>query len=108
MKLFKNFKTKKQLRKELEALSKLATIPDLVKVEDRRVQKLGVEAIVEGMPGKHEKQACIRMLSNAIGPYIEWKIVKADGPLFALQGTIRVIDEKQKSEGEIIFEETHN
>lgn len=47
MNLFKNFKTKKQLRAEIERLKAVHERPPIINVEHREIQKLCASCLVD-------------------------------------------------------------
>lgn len=83
MKLFKNFKTKKQLRKEIERLEAIHRKPPTINVERMDIQKLCASCLVDwhlmdmvenGVSEKYAKKRIAEELLQHIIPFIEYSV----------------------------------
>lgn len=75
MKLFKNFKTKKQLRKENEVLKSMLIRPNIVCFVERDVQKIVAYTDTDmTVPGEEVKKEVLIKLAYELEPFVEWHI----------------------------------
>ena len=74
---FKNYKTKRELEKEVAYLrGMLNTHTPILKVE-RNVHVLQSTAVLErGMPAEYAKKECLHRLANELKPVVEWDVVE--------------------------------
>ena len=93
-KLFKNFKTRKQLKAEIARLQALADVAEMAylqaKTETLDVKRLNAVYFIDSITPKAVALAQIKiMLSEQLEPYIEWK--EEYNPEFmetAIRGTV--------------------
>lgn len=78
MKLFKNFRTKRQLREENERLKFMMNRPQPIHFVEREVQKVSscieITDIVDKAPMEVIKRQIAHNLIDCIEPFIEWDI----------------------------------
>ena len=75
MKLFKNFKTKKQLRKENEVLKSMLIRPNIVRFVEHDVQKIVAYTDTDvTVPEKVVKKEVLMKLAYELEPFVEWRI----------------------------------
>ncbi len=78
MKLFKNFQTKRQLRKEIERLNFLLHRPEPIHFVEREVEKvcssMDITDIPNEVPIEHIKKRIANNFAEYLEPFIEWDI----------------------------------
>lgn len=78
MKLFKNFKTKRQLREEIKRLKAIQNIPQPIRIVEREVQKVSSCIELFGfaleMQTEDIKRQIAYDLATELEPFIEWDI----------------------------------
>lgn len=94
MKLFKNYKSKRQLRKEIEMLQFAVTHATRPTIKRYDIKKLEINADVpEGVPVEVIKRNALRLVADSLEPCIEWDIsekITKNGIKKSLTGTIRI------------------
>ena len=99
MKLFKNFKTKKQLRAEIERLKAVQWRPPIINVEQREIQKLCASCLVDwqlmdmaesDVSEEYAKKRIAEEFVQHIIPFIEYSVEDCkDGKIY--RGVLRVV-----------------
>lgn len=78
MKLFKNFQTKRKLRKEIERLNFLLHRPEPIRFVEREVEKvcssMEITDIPNEVPIEYIKNRIAHNLADELEPFIEWDI----------------------------------
>ncbi len=94
MKLFKNYKSKRQLRKEIEMLQFAVTHATRPIIERYDIKKLKINLDIPGaVPLDVVKQKALHLVADSIEPCIEWDIsekITKNGIEKSLTGTIHI------------------
>lgn len=78
MKFFKNFKTKRQLREEIERLEFMLHRPQPINFVEREVQKISFCMEISGyeieVPTEVIKKRILHKMADELEPFVEWDI----------------------------------
>lgn len=98
MKLFKNYKTKKQLRKEIEELKSLCNAAPIVTRQEVKTIKIVARAsFSHPVSAAAQKVNCMAKLLEELDKYIKWERERTEDNVIVsdLIATIEIVDRRQ-------------